>query len=96
MDTQMNPAPARRPNPADATPPASRVKATPAADTQSARETGDTANLSQTSELVAQAINQPQIRTEKVEAIKAQIEAGTYKVDAAEVADALINAAMKR
>src|SRR5579863_7969111 len=50
----------------------------------------DTANLSQISGLVAKAMEQPEVRMDKVEAIQAQIAAGTYKVDPSQVADAMI------
>ena len=52
--------------------------------------TADTANLSQIAGLVAKAMDQPEVRMDKVEAIQAQIAAGTYKVDPAKVADAMI------
>jgi anti-sigma28 factor (negative regulator of flagellin synthesis) len=42
---------------------------------------GDTANLSQISSLVAKAIEQPEIRKDKVDATKAQTAAGTYEVN---------------
>lgn len=38
---------------------------------------------------------EPDIRTEKVNGIKAQIEAGTYKIDANEIADKLVNASLE-
>ena len=55
---------------------------------------GDTANFSQISGLVAKAMEQPEVRTDKVEAIKAQIAAGTYEVSPAKVADAMISSVL--
>jgi len=55
----------------------------------------DTANLRDVSGLVAKAMEQPEVRQEKVASIKSQIEAGTYKVDASEIADALISSALR-
>jgi len=54
----------------------------------------DTANFSQISGLVAKAMEQPEVRTDKVEAIKAQIAAGTYEVSPSKVADAMISSVL--
>ncbi len=54
----------------------------------------DTANLSQISGLVAKAMEQPEVRMDKVESIQAQIAAGTYEVSPAKVADAMITSAL--
>jgi len=56
----------------------------------------DTATVSQISDLVAQAMNQPEVRTDKVEAIKAQIAAGTYEIDPSKIADAIIDSALDK
>jgi len=55
---------------------------------------GDTASLSMSSGLVAKAMNLPEIRMDKVEAIKAQIAAGTYEINPSKIADAIINSAL--
>ena len=52
---------------------------------------GDTANLSQIRSLVAKAMGQSEIRTDKVEGIKAQIAASTYEVNPSKIADAMIS-----
>lgn len=57
---------------------------------------GDTVNLSQISGLVAKALGQPEVRMDKVQAIKAQIGAGSYEVNPSMVADAIINFALDR
>lgn len=74
-----------------------RVETTPAGAgaAASAVEIGDSAEISGITDLVGQAMVQPEVRMDKVEAIKAQIEAGTYEVDPAKVADAMIDALMK-
>ena len=58
----------------------------------SAQLTNDTASLNQVADLVAKAMQQPEIRMDKVQAIKSQIASGNYKVDASAIADALISA----
>ena len=50
----------------------------------------DTATLSEVSHLVTKAVDQPEIRREKVEAIKAQIAAGSYDLNPAKIAEAMI------
>lgn len=55
---------------------------------------GDAVNLSEISGLVRQAMDQPEVRMDKVQAIRAQIAAGTYEVNPSKVADALINSAL--
>jgi len=68
-----------------------RADAKPAAGAVGAEQvSGDTASLSKMSDLVAQAMNQPEVRMDKVEAIKSQLAAGTYEVDPSKVADAII------
>jgi flagellar biosynthesis anti-sigma factor FlgM len=62
-------------------------------DPASSRLTDDTANLNQVADLVAKAMQQPEIRMDKVEAIKSKIASGNYKVDASAIADALISSA---
>ena len=57
----------------------------------SAQLTNDTASLNQVADLVAKAMQQPEIRMDKVQAIKSQIASGNYKVDASAIADALIS-----
>lgn len=56
--------------------------------------TGDAVNLSEISGLVAKAMDQPEVRMDKVQAIRAQIAAGTYEVNLSKVADALISSAL--
>jgi flagellar biosynthesis anti-sigma factor FlgM len=56
----------------------------------------DTANLSQISSLVAKAMEQPEVRMDKVESIQAQIAAGTYEVSPPKVADAMITSALNK
>lgn len=51
---------------------------------------GDTASFSQVSGLVAKAMDQPEVRMDKVESIQAQIAAGTYEVSPSKIADAMI------
>ncbi len=55
----------------------------------------DSVDLGQVSVLAEKAMNQPEVRMEKVEAIKAQIAAGTYAIDAASIADAIISESNK-
>lgn len=50
---------------------------------------GDTASFSQISGLVAKAMDQPEVRMDKVESIQAQIAAGTYEVSPSKIADAM-------
>ena len=73
-----------------------RVERTPVVEsTHSELSAGDTAEISEVAGLMAEAKEQPDLRMEKVASIKAQIEAGNYKVDADKVADAMIDALMK-
>ncbi len=69
---------------------------TPAGPSGGEQLSADTANLSQISGLVAKAMEQPEIRMNKVESIQAQIAAGTYEVSPAKVADALITSALNK
>lgn len=50
-----------------------------------------TVNLSQISGLVKGAMSQPEVRMDKVEALKSQIAAGTYVVDPQKIAEAMIH-----
>ena len=63
---------------------------TPAVASGPEQLSADTANLSQISGLVAKAMEQPEVRMDKVESIQAQIAAGTYEMSPAKVADAMI------
>jgi flagellar biosynthesis anti-sigma factor FlgM len=56
----------------------------------------DTANLSQISGLVAKAMEQPEVRMDKVESIQAQIAAGAYEVSPSKVADAMTTSALNK
>ena len=58
--------------------------------TQTSGTTLDVANLSGAGDLAAAAMNTDDVRTGKVEALKAAINNGTYNVPAADVADRLI------
>ncbi|WP_263384270.1 flagellar biosynthesis anti-sigma factor FlgM [Granulicella arctica] len=51
----------------------------------------DQASLSSASTLLAQALQTPDVRTEKVASLQASIAAGTYHVDSSDVADSLIS-----
>jgi len=46
---------------------------------------------SRVADLAAKAMDQPEVRMDRVETIKAQIAAGTYEVDPAKIADAIIS-----
>jgi len=74
--------------------PTSGTAAAAKAATGSEQLPGDTANFSQISGLVAKAMEQPEVRMDKVEAIQAQIAAGTYEVSPAKVADAMISSVL--
>jgi flagellar biosynthesis anti-sigma factor FlgM len=50
----------------------------------------DTTTISPFSELVTAALNQPELRADKVSALRAAIAAGTYKVDPHAVAAAMV------
>ncbi len=58
---------------------------------QSADKVEFSATARQYKTLLKAAGDVPDVRTEKVEAIKKQIEAGTYKVDSKAVAEKLLN-----
>ena len=58
--------------------------------TRTGNTTQDAASLSGAGNLAATAMNTDDVRTEKVEALKAAINNGTYNVPAADVADKLI------
>lgn len=51
----------------------------------------DTANLSGVNDLLEKAMEQPEIRMDKVEAIKSQIADGSYDLDPSKIADALVS-----
>jgi flagellar biosynthesis anti-sigma factor FlgM len=68
-----------------------RADASPAAGVPGAEQLpADTASLSKVSDLVAKAMEQPEVRMDKVEAIRSQIAAGTYEVDPSKIAEAVI------
>lgn len=50
----------------------------------------DKANLSSASELVAQALATDDVRTDKVESLRAAIASGSYSVPSADIADKMI------
>lgn len=73
-----------------------RVERTPVVESRHSEvSAGDTAEISEVAGLMAEGKEQPDLRMEKIASIKAQIEAGNYKVDADKVADAMIDALMK-
>jgi negative regulator of flagellin synthesis FlgM len=55
----------------------------------------DQANLSTTAGLVAQALSESDVRTDKVAALQQQIAAGTYNIPASDVADKLMSALLR-
>ena len=64
-------------------------------ETSAANQTGDAAVISNASSALAEAMKTDDVRTEKVAAIKAAIENGTYNVEPAAVADKLIDHLLK-
>jgi flagellar biosynthesis anti-sigma factor FlgM len=56
----------------------------------------DTADLGKISSLVSKAMEQPDVRPDKVDAIKAQLAAGTYDLNPANIADAMIKSAANK
>lgn len=66
------------------------VTSSPVEGSSPANSRNDTVSLSHVSGLVTAALAQPEVRTDKVEAIKSQIAAGTYVVDPHKIADAMI------
>jgi flagellar biosynthesis anti-sigma factor FlgM len=63
---------------------------TDSANVAAAAKQGDAASLSGAGSLLATASNSSDVRSSKVEALKAAIEAGTYNVPAGDVADKLM------
>jgi flagellar biosynthesis anti-sigma factor FlgM len=51
----------------------------------------DSAHVSQTAQLAAQAMQLPEVRTDKVAAVQKALADGTYNVDAADVAGAMLD-----
>jgi flagellar biosynthesis anti-sigma factor FlgM len=97
MNIRVNPTSSAPVNSVTSTSAIASVKMNPSVSTPGAgRLPSDTANFSQISGLVAKAIDQPEVRTDKVEAIKAQIAAGTYDVNPLKIANAMINSALNR
>ncbi|MBS1815871.1 MAG: flagellar biosynthesis anti-sigma factor FlgM [Acidobacteria bacterium] len=64
-------------------------------ETSAANRTGDAAVISNASSALAEAMKTDDARTEKVAAIKAAIENGTYNVEPTAVADKLIDTLLK-
>lgn len=52
---------------------------------------GDDAQLSRAASLASEAASLPDVRTEKVDAVKAAIADGSYNVSSADVAQSLVN-----
>ena len=63
----------------------------PTVNPDACRSSEDLVDLSQVSTLAAKAMDQPEIRMDNVEAIKAQIAAGTYELEPSKIADAMIS-----
>jgi negative regulator of flagellin synthesis FlgM len=55
----------------------------------------DHTSLSETSSLIAQALNTDDVRSERVAALRESIAAGTYSVSSSDVADKLISTLLK-
>ncbi|MGH9482668.1 MAG: flagellar biosynthesis anti-sigma factor FlgM [Terriglobales bacterium] len=65
--------------------------AAPPADPDPGTRGGDQATLgASVVNLTAQALNQPEVRTETVKQLRAQIAAGTYNVNASHLAEAML------
>ncbi|HUD56074.1 MAG TPA: flagellar biosynthesis anti-sigma factor FlgM [Terracidiphilus sp.] len=75
----------------------SPVETKPASATsESGQLATDTADLGKISSLVSKAMEQPDVRMDKVEAIKAHLAAGTYDLNPAKIADAMIKSAANK
>ena len=64
-------------------------------ETSPANRTGDAAVISNASSALAEAMKTDDVRTERVEAIKAAIQNGTYNVEPAAVAEKIIDNLLK-
>lgn len=73
---------------------AGQSEAKPSSAPNSEPVSADTADLGQVASLVSQAMDQPEIRQDKVDAIKAQIAAGTYEINPSKIADAIITSTL--
>jgi flagellar biosynthesis anti-sigma factor FlgM len=60
------------------------------ADTQPVQLPQDHATVSAVGDLVAAALKQPEVRTDKVAALKAAVSSGTYKVDPDSIASSML------
>lgn len=95
MDIRIESANAGQINSVSSTPAGGQPEVKSATGTPDSKQvSGDTADLGQVSGLVAEAMNQPEVRQDKVDAIKAQIAAGTYEINPSKIADAVINSAL--
>ena len=95
MDIRINPTSSAQINSVGTTPAIDPAEMKPTAKTTATEELSrDSANFSQFSGLVAKAMDQPEVRMDRVEAIKTQIAAGTYEINPSKVADAIISSAL--
>ena len=66
----------------------------PSSTQKSSNSAGDTINVSHDAQLLTEAMrtakNTPDTRAEKVESLRAQVEAGTYTIDARKIAESMI------
>lgn len=70
--------------------PSSQISGTSSVRSASSAHPEDKVSLSQAARLTAEAMAQPEVRMDKVEAIRSQIALGTYKVDPQKIAAAMI------
>lgn len=71
------------------------AKGAPTFDKAASVSTSDQTSLSTASTLLAQALQTPDVRTEKVASLQAAISAGTYQVSSSDVADKLIDSLLR-